>query len=584
MNLAFSGIRACYQQYLPYVKEDTPYLVKGLLLILGLALSNAVLIWAIGRPFDALFREQYSAVLGALGIIAVVVAFNQAFHVFSAVSINHVGLRFVGRLRGALFQHVLTLSYPRSSEWERGDLLARLGNDVDKVQELVVEQASYLVSHVLTIFLYLFMLFWINWQLALLAFALTPLFWLQQHFFGKRKRHAAANFLQQGGQLVSEESQGISQVRAISTFNAQKWFASRHRDQFAKALHWAMKERWLDALFRSSFSILVYLSGLLVIVVGVQAIESGDILLGELISFLLYLGYLSVPVQGLAQFPFQAQVAVAASQRVQEVMQAQPERVESPSAGTLQVSRGEVRFDAVTFAYANQACVLDDVSFEIPAGQTWAVVGPSGAGKSTLAYLLSGFIVPQNGQISIDDQDISGVSLTSLREHIAVVWQEPFLIADSVEANLRLANPDAAESSLRAALEAAGAWDFISQLPDGLATRIGEGGVTLSVGQSQRLSIAQAFLRDASILVLDEASAALDSSTESQLVESLHRLRRGKTTLMIAHRYTSLRHADAVLYLNGDGSVNVGSHSQLLADHQGYREAVEWQTGFVLDR
>jgi ABC-type multidrug transport system fused ATPase/permease subunit len=207
-----------------------------------------------------------------------------------------------------------------------------------------------------------------------------------------------------------------------------------------------------------------------------------------------------------------------------------------------------------------------------------ALVGPSGSGKSTFANLLLRFHDPQQGQITVDGVDIKSVTLKSLRHNIAIVWQEPFFINDTIRENLRLAKENASEQQMIDACKASFAWEYIEKLDAGLDTTIGTAGVSLSVGQFQRLAIAQAFLRDAPILVLDEASSALDSRSEQMLLEALARLRKNRTTLIIAHRYSSIRSADRVLYFNGDGTVTSGSHEELLARHDGYQQAVQWQT------
>ena len=206
-------------------------------------------------------------------------------------------------------------------------------------------------------------------------------------------------------------------------------------------------------------------------------------------------------------------------------------------------------------------------------------MGPSGSGKSTFANLLLRFYDPQQGQVSVDGTDIKTVTLDSLRNNIAIVWQEPFFINDSIRENLRLAKADATEEQMVSACRSSFAWEYIEKLEQGLDTMVGTQGVSLSVGQFQRLAIAQAFLRDAHVLVLDEASSALDSQSEQMIVDALGKLRKDRTTLIIAHRYSSIRSANRVLYFNGDGTVSSGTHEELLKSHPGYQQAVEWQTG-----
>jgi ABC-type multidrug transport system fused ATPase/permease subunit len=339
-----------------------------------------------------------------------------------------------------------------------------------------------------------------------------------------------------------------------------------------------MRVRTIDGLYVFIFFLLTYSCGVAIVFVGVQGIQQGHFNVGHLISFLLYLGYLSVPVRGFAEAPVTWQGQLGAAKRVMEVLDAPPPVKEQPGATKLQVTSGAIDVQNITFAYDADTPIFKNTSFRIDGGETVALVGPSGSGKSTLARLLMRFYDPQSGTVCVDRTDIRKVTLDSLRRSIAVVWQEPFFIDDTIEANLRLADPGAAMEQIQGACESAFIWEFINTLEQGLQTRLGSDGVELSAGQRQRLSIAQAFLRDAPILILDEASSALDSRSEQAIVQALQRLRQGRTTLIIAHRYSSIRMADRILYLNGDGTVCIGTHEELVKRHTGYREALAWQT------
>ena len=240
---------------------------------------------------------------------------------------------------------------------------------------------------------------------------------------------------------------------------------------------------------------------------------------------------------------------------------------------------GKCAFSNVSFSYPGRSnAVFNNVTLNIQACECDGLVGPSGAGKSTLAALLLRFYDPQQGVVTIDGTDIKNVSLVSLRRQISIVWQEPLIINGTLKENLLLSRPDANDEQLKTACESAHAWEFIAKLETGMDTVIGSKGINLSVGQKQRLAIAQAFVRDTPILVLDEASSALDSHSEQMIVDAIQSLRQNRTTLIIAHRFSSIRNADRILYFNRDGAVSSGTHDELMVTIADYKEAVNWQT------
>ncbi len=563
----------------PYWQTDRVYFVALILGAVALAASNTWFISLVGQPIDLLSRGNFEPLAAVLGGLMAVIALNQVLSFVTTLGSHWLGLRFVGRVRVALLEHVVELTAPTMGQYSRGDVLVRLSADVDKTQNLAVELPFYMLLHLLTIVFYAAILIWIDGQLAVLALASLPLLVLHQRYFSTRKRLAAFGFLQKHAALTAREEEVLANLRDISALNAQKSVARAHEGAFAQAFRWAMKERVLDASFTSSFALLIYACGLLVVFVGVDSVQNGAVSLGQLVSFLLYLGYLSVPVRGLAQMPFQAQAYVAATARVAELFHERPRVLERENALAMSFSKGCIDIEGLSFTYPGGALAFENLNLHVDAGSTVALVGPSGAGKTTFAKLLLRFYDPECGAICIDGADIRSIKLESLRRTIAVVWQNPLLFSDTIKYNLLLAKPNATDVELFAACEASFAMEFIATFPGGLNTVLGASGTQLSGGQQQRIAIAQAFLRDAPILLLDEASSALDSHSEQHVLAALNRLRVGRTTLIIAHRYSSIRRAEHVIYFNGDGSVTVGSHEGLLASHSAYRDAVRWQFG-----
>lgn len=574
-NVAF-----VFRNFSCFARPDRLFLILVVLGIVVHTVSNTALIWLLGMPVTLLHKADYSTLQTVLFWLVMVLLLNQLVFFILHVSMNWLALRFIGRVRNHTLGRSLALSFASLAHFSKGDMLARLSNDVDQIQGMLIEVPLLLVSSFFTLVFYICMLFWIDVKLALIALLFVPLLYLHQWIFAPRKGKASEAFYAKNGDLLAYEEQSLSNLKGISSFNIESYISDRHGGVYEMARRWAMRMRTIDGLYTTIFNLLIYGCGVIIVLVGIQSIRAGDLPLGSLVSFLLYLGYLSVPVRTFAEAPISWQGQYAAARRVYDLNHTQPKVEEKKDCTELQVREGTICLQSLEFSYQQGdeiTPVFKNVSLTVTGGQTIALVGPSGSGKSTLAALLMRFYDPQNGSIQIDGTDIRNVSLASLRANIAVVWQNPFMIDDTIEANLRLARPDASEDQIRSACQDSSAWEFISSLKDGLQTRLGSG-VDLSVGQRQRLSIAQAFLKNAPILILDEASSSLDSQSEQVLVDSIQKLRQNRTTLIIAHRYSSIRSAQRILYLNGDGTVEFASHEELLHGHSGYKDALQWQT------
>ena len=567
-----------FKSLFQYAIVDRWLLLLAAVFTLGITISNTVIIWLLGTPIDLIQQEDFSSITTVLSVFVLVVFLNQAFHLGNAVLSHWLGLRFVGRLRSALFSKVLQLSHLALRRFEKGDLLARLSDDVAEAEQFVVETPLDLVSHVFTFIFYSAMLFWIDAELALIVFVFSPLLLLHQRYFAARKRRVSQKFYDKSGMLLGYEENALGNLQGISSYSAEDIMSRSQKKVFEKFKYWGMRDKWLDSTFFASFNLLIYLPAAVIIYVGIGNIHAGSITLGHLVSFLLYLGYLSMPIRGFAELPFAAQGSAAAAERIINVFNTLPEVIEKQGAKPLQVSHGEINIRNVDFSYLQGQPIFNGINIQIHAGETVALVGRSGTGKTTMVKLLMRFYDPVQGSISIDNQNLRDIKLSSLRDNISVVWQEPFLINASIRDNLQLACPNADQDSMIAACQACQAWDFIKELESGLDTVIGTGGINLSTGQCQRISLAQAFLRDAPILFLDEVSSALDSQTESKLIESIERFCHERTTLIIAHRYSTIRSADRIVYLNEDGTVVIGKHEYLLKTHPYYAEAIRWQT------
>lgn len=566
-----------YRRFLVYTQPDRSRFILDIFTVVIAVTTNTAMIWLMGMPLSLIQAGEYDQLVQVLIIFAAVIIINQLSQVIGGWITNGLMLRFTGRMRNHVMKQMLRLSFPATGTIPKGDLLARLSKDIELISIALIQGRLWLISHVLTLSLYVFMLFWIDVYLALIALALTPVFYLQQRYFSPRKRKATAEFLRANGALIATEEQNLANLRGISSNQSESWVSEQHQGVFAKVLKWGVRDKNLDVSFQVSFSFLIYTVGLIIVLIGSQHIQNGELPVGSLVSFLLYLGYLTVPVRGTAEVVFQALGNLPATHRVLELVDARPV-VDDRSDKVLDISTGRIDCQGVDFTYPDGQSIFNDMTLSIEGGSTVALVGPSGSGKSTFATLLMRFYDPQKGRICIDGTDIREVSIHSLRNNLAVVWQQPFLVNDTIRANLLLASPDANEEQLKAALVRSHAWEFVQALPEGLDSLLGTGGTELSGGQQQRLAIAQAFLRDSPILILDEASSALDSEAEQIIVNALNELRADRTTLMIAHRYSSIRSADRIIYFGREGNVTMSTHEDLLEKLPDYRDAVEWQT------
>lgn len=576
---SFRELWATYVPFAHFLRLDIRLILLCALTIVVAVVTNTAMIWLLGMPFGLVQKGEYDAVAPVLLGFGAVVVINQAAQFSGAWLLNHVGLGFCARTRNAMLERLLAISFTGAAPWTKGDLLTRLSADTDRVRYCVVDAPLYTFSHLLTAAIYVAMLFWIDTSLALIALAVTPIFVIHQRVLGRYKKITSERSINTFAALLAQEEEALSNLRGVSTANAESFVAEKHRDSVQHARRNAMKDRAVDIIFTTTFSLLIFGVGILVVLIGIDGVRAERFNAGHLVSFLLYLGYLTVPARGVSEIMLHAFGNIASAHRVRQIIDARHTVDERADAIEFAATAAGIELQGITFGYPGHSVLFRSVDLKIGPGETVALVGPSGSGKSTLAQLLLRFHDVDQGRILIDGVDIRDMKLAALRRNIAMVWQEPFLISGSLRDNFRMYRPDVSDRDIEQACEASHAWGFISELPQRLDTRIGVGGMTLSSGQKQRVAIAQAFLRSAPILVLDEATSALDSQSEAAVTAGLTELRHNRTTLLIAHRYSSLKSTNRVVYFNGDGSITVGQHDHLLMTHDGYRAAVEWQTG-----
>ncbi len=476
-------------------------------------------------------------------------------------------------LREKLYRHLQQMSLRFYTTTRAGDILSRVNNDVAAIRDVAMGTMVGVVTNVLTIVGTAIVLFSMNWRLALLACAIVPTFILPTRRVGRIRHRLSRETQEKQSELlaVMQDVLNIGGFILMRLFGQGDYEAARFRDRNQEVMRLqvrqAMAGRWLFmvlTVFASAGPALIYWYGGRLLIRNEGTPDALSI--GTIVAFVAYLSGLYRPAAQLSNLYVDVQGALAIFVRIFEYVDMEPEVRDLPGAVELRQIDGNIRFENVTFRYRSDlAPALDNVSFEVKAGQLVALVGPSGAGKTTLTYLVPRFYDPQAGVIRVDGHDLRHVTQVSLAAQMGMVTQETFLFHTTVRENLLYARPQATDDELHAACRAAHIHDYITSLPDGYNTVVGERGFKLSGGEKQRLSIARAILKDPRIMVLDEATSSLDSQSEAAIQAALTPLMRGRTTLVIAHRLSTILAADLILVLDHGRLVESGTHHDLLS-------------------
>ena len=478
-----------------------------------------------------------------------------------------VGQGLMYDLRNALYRHLQKLSLRFYTKTRSGEIIARISNDVGAIREVIRGTFVQVLTNVLTVAATLAMIFSMNWRLACLATLVIPAFIFPTRRVGKLRQRLTGETHEKQAEISSHLFETLNLGGFILTriFGRELYERGRFEKLNARLkeleIRQAMAGRWLFmvlSLFGAVGPALIYWYG------GYQSMM-GDLTVGIVIAFVAYLGSLYRPLSQLANVYVEVRGAMAVFARIFEYLDIEPEVKDAPDAIVLRAERGEIEFREVAFSYDGQARVLEDINFKVESGSMVALVGPSGAGKTTLTYLVPRFYDSTAGAIIIDGLDLRKVTLSSLEKQIGMVTQETFLFHASIRENLIYANPDASEEEIIAASQAAHIHDTIDSLPLGYDTVVGERGFRLSGGERQRVAIARVILKNPRILILDEATSSLDSESEAAIQEALEPLLNRCTSLVIAHRLSTVLAADKIIVLDGGRIVESGNHASLLA-------------------
>jgi ATP-binding cassette, subfamily B, bacterial len=535
----------------------------GLVAVTGSVIDKAV------RPRD---RHELWVLIGAI------VALGAAKAVFM------VGRRFIsGRqalgveydMRNSLYAKLLRLSWGFYDRHQTGQLMSRATVDLQSVRFFLGYGLIFFFQHVLTIVGVTAIMFWIEWRLALASLAVTPLIIALAYRYSHVSHPVLRDVQQKLADVATVAEENIVGVHVVKAFarepeEVQK-FERRSEAVFERSVE-ANRQR---AIYVPLLSFVPLLAQAAVLLVGGRMVVHGSLTIGQFVAFNLYVVMLIMPLRMLGMWIGQAQRATAYGERIFEVMDEPEEINERPGAQPLPEGDGRIDFERASFEYSPGRPVLQDIELDVPAGRTVALIGHTGSGKTTLTSLVARFYDVSSGRVAVDGIDVRDVTLTSLRGAIGLISQDPFLFSDTVRANIAFGVADATDEEVEAAARAAQAHEFIERLPDGYDTVIGERGITLSGGQRQRVAIARALLVDPRILILDDATASVDATTEAKIRTGLRGAMEGRTTLIIAHRLSTIALADEIVVLDSGRIAGRGTHDELLRTSDVYREIYE---------
>ena len=555
-----------YRRLLQYVGPYKWNLVfAAVLLVVSTALG---LIWpqVVQRVIDLGLKDAGFLDLLILGLIVVLLV-RAVIDGLRQFVMAYTGEKVIFDLRMAIVRHMQSLSLSFFNRRKTGELMSHVTSDATLVHGVITQTIIQVLGQVLTLVGGVAVIFLMNWRLALLTLVVAPPIAILGQRMGRRIRDISREAQDAQGEAVGVLQEAIAEVRVVQAFTREEYEAARFHEKLLFTFNKTIERARIGATMFPIIGFLGFMSSIVVLWYGGHEVARGEMTAGMLVAFLLYMNMVAGPVGMLASQWTQVQQAFGAADRIFALLDTVPEIQDRPGATALPPVRGEIRFEEVGFRYGvagPEPTVLDSVTTTFQPGETTALVGPSGAGKTTLVNLVGRFYDPVSGRIVVDGHDLRDVTIRSLREQIAVVPQEPILFADTIRENIRYGRLDATDAEIDEAARSANATEFIARLPNGLATIVGERGVRLSVGQRQRVAIARALLRDAPILLLDEATSSLDNESEYLVQQALDRLMRGRTTIVIAHRLSTVERADRILVLDHGRIVEEGTHGELL--------------------